>query len=124
MALTREVFEVNFGAANICAWADLNNMGNAKQISDRIARAFYVAAAQFRFKMGGLKPLPVTTDAVTVAEEIQYKMAAIWLYESRGIPEDAAQSVIAHHKDEVEHWFAMYAAGKLSFSIPTGPISF
>lgn len=122
MALTRAGLDIQFGCKNITEWADLNNSGNSIEINARINYALAWAPEEMASRISGGRPLPTTTSVVV--ENVQYKLAGIWLYESRGIPDQDAKSPVAHHKQWVNQWFKDYSVGAVGFESRPGPFSF
>ena len=82
---SRSYMEGQFGVKNIAVWADLDNDKSATKVAARVLTALAWADAEVnRYMRGGPYAVPlVTSDPVIV--EAASVLAAVWLYENRGV---------------------------------------
>jgi hypothetical protein len=119
MTLNRALLDVVFGAKNIQAWADLDNDKDEQSIQARIDYALVWAPA---YLTTILNQRAVPDLSGVVLEDLQARLAGIWLYESRGLAgEDATKSPVAHHRKWVNDWIRSYIAGSTNITLPNGP---
>jgi len=78
-----------FGNANITAWSDIDNDGNAATIAARIARGIVVVSDKIDDVMRRSPyRIPLTTPAgatPTAIVDIAAKLLGVWLYTPRGV---------------------------------------
>jgi len=120
---TRAQIEARFGTSNVTAWADLNNNGNAGEITARIEDAIAAADAQIDDRLRG-GPYAVPFDAETLPRtirEIAVALAGVWLYEARGTDQQDGQGRPVHKlaaaKAEAELRLTMILDGRLRLDL-------
>lgn len=111
--------ETLYGAVNVAAWADADNVGNPTVTAERIARAIEVAGASINAALRmGLYTLPLSAPYDVVLVDLCARLAGVWLYESRGIQDfDAATGTPYHkltwHKTDAERTLDLIRRGSL-----------
>jgi hypothetical protein len=105
-----------FGARNIVEWADMDGDESDATISARITAAIAYADGEIDGRLRNTMytlPLVQRGTASTVPPEIvdiANRLAAVWLYESRGVREIDAETGKPIHR---LFWHATAAEGKL-----------
>jgi phage gp36-like protein len=115
----RADIEAVFGSTNVERWADLNNDGNATEITARIVRAIQIAEAEVNDRLrGGPYSLPFSTVPVAI-ENLTASLAGVWLYESRGVedtdPHGNAVHRLTWHKKNAQRMITEIHAGLRRF---------
>lgn len=119
---TRSDIEARFGEANVFQWADLDNTRTAADITARITTALDQAESDVDDALrGGIYTLPVANlGSVTPAAIVDAvaKMAAVWLYELRGVQDfnpDTGQAVhkLIYHKKRAEEMLQKIKTGQV-----------
>lgn len=121
---TRDDIEAQFGAVNVATWADLDEDSDAGKITARITRALEAADQQIDDALrGGPYEVPITAaGAVVTLRDIATRLAAVWLYESRGVQESDDNGRPIHrlswHRQEAERQLTRIRAGALVLDAP------
>ena len=112
---TRASLETMFGAANLIEWADLDNDGSDATILTRINAAIAYADAEIDSRLrNSMYSLPIANkagDTPAVIEDVSNRLAAVWLYEARGVMELDAETGKPIHK---LYWHKVDAEKKLN----------
>lgn len=99
---TRAAIEVMFGKKNIAKWADLDEDGADETVAARITAAIAYADAEIDSRLRDtMYTLPIATRAGGVPAEIadiSNRLAAVWLYETRGVFEFDSETERPLHK--------------------------
>ncbi len=86
---TRADIEARFDAINVKQWADLSNTNTEVEITARIANALAQATSDVDDALrGGMYVLPIADAAAATPlaiVDIAARLAAVWLYELRGV---------------------------------------
>ena len=112
---TRASLETMFGAANLIEWADLDNDGSDATILTRINAAIAYADSEIDSRLlNSMYSLPIANkagDTPAVIEDVSNRLAAVWLYETRGVMELDTETGKPIHK---LHWHKVDAEKKLN----------
>ena len=118
---TRTNIENIFGTDNVRIWADIDNTDDAAFITTRVNWALEAAEAEMDILLGGRGyVIPVVADPIPIIlRDMTAKLAAIKLYESRGVKDwDAAtgrpQHALMWHQKQVNDWLTGFRAGLIS----------
>ena len=91
------------GINNVSKWSDLDNDADATKITDRIAVAIAAVGdkldAELRYSRYAI-PVANSGTTPTVIRDLCAQMAAVWLYESRGVIDFDADGQVQH----ALHW--------------------
>ena len=115
--ITRDDINNVFGSDNVTTWGDINNDGNASDITARIDWAIALAEEYFNDR---LEDGPYNDIDPTVSNQYKYnlaKKAGLYLYESRGYEDQG--NAWAAAKKEVDDYIDRINLGMSSMSTQT-----
>ena len=109
-----------FGTVSVAAWADLNNTGDADEITARINYRIVMADNFIRSVLdNGPWVMPVEGDSIpSILVYNTAALAGVYLYEARGVkdynPQGFAQHQLSYHKKNVEDFLKGVLVGSIS----------
>jgi phage gp36-like protein len=106
---TKADIEQRFGAANITSWSNINNEDSTEDITARVASAIAFAEAEINDRLrGGVYGIPLTltnpsddegaNNTPPMIQEICINLAAVRLYEARGVEDFDEKTGKPFHK--------------------------
>lgn len=112
---TRAAIETMFGKNNVEEWADLDGDGADATILARINAAIAYADDEIESRLRNtLYLIPIATKAgatPAIIADVANRLAAVWLYETRGVMELDAETGKPIHK---LYWHKLDAEKKLN----------
>ena len=126
---TRALLEAQFGVKNIAEWADLDNDRSPATITARITAAIAYADGYIDDRLRASPyTVPVVDTAGTAAPptlvDVATRLAAVWLYESRGVQETDPETGRPIHrlywcKEDAEVKLRAVASGQMRLDSTT-----
>lgn len=122
MAYTTEAkIKAVYGTKNVDRWADLNNSGDAGEITATVAAAIAYADAQVDGRLrGGIYTVPFEADPNTppIIANIAADLAAERLYRARRYEDtDDAGDMLAAAKQAAERQLSAIRVGRITLSV-------
>ena len=120
----RSDVESAYGPNNVATWADLNNNGEASEITARIAWAIDRASNELNDRLrGGIYNIPFGSAPMTI-RDLTAELAGVLLYESRGVTDfnpdtGAPYHKLQWHREHVKETIQDIRAGIIRLNVTT-----
>ena len=112
---TRADTELVYGSENVQKWADINNLQDRDEITDRVAWAIEQAYDDINARLKNCKyTVPFASPYDPIVVDLSARQVGIVLYDSRMLVDSPEFDALQFHRKTVEEMFVKIHGGQLS----------